>query len=224
MRETAAALSEMSVYAERNRIAHDIHDIVGHTLTSTILQIEAGKRLLDRDRAEALNRLRQAQDLVRHGLQEIRGSVHMLKEDRYYDLVQALHQLIDDTQQNTGAIIHTSIGRLPEVSLAHKKTIYHALQEGLTNGIRHGESSEFYFTLELVGGMLKMKLKDCGIGASEIKSGFGLSAMRERVEQLGGSLAVDTEPDQGCLLRIDLPYSIRDSRGNYTHDSNNNRG
>ncbi len=213
----------MSVYAERNRIAHDIHDIVGHTLTSTILQIEAGKRLLDIDREEALNRLRQAQDLVRHGLQEIRGSVHMLREDKYYDFVQALHQLIKDTQQNTGAIIHTSIGKLPEVSLVHKKTIYHALQEGLTNGIRHGESSEFYFTLELASGMLKMKLKDCGIGASEIQLGFGLSAMRERVEQLGGSFVVDAALDQGCLLRIELPYANRDTRGDDTHDSNHYR-
>ncbi|WP_314585154.1 AAA family ATPase [Paenibacillus terrigena] len=223
MRETAAALSEMSVYAERNRIAHDIHDIVGHTLTSTILQIEAGKRLLNKDREEASNRLKEAQDLVRHGLHEIRSSVHMLKEDKYYDLVQALHQLIEETQRNTGAVIHASIGMLPELTLTYKKTIYHAVQEGLTNGIRHGESKEFYFTLEYVKSMIKMKLKDCGIGASEIHLGFGLTAMRERVEQLGGQFVVDSEPDQGCLLRIELPYSMRDTGGLDAYDSNIDR-
>jgi len=139
------------------------------------------------------------------------------------DLVQALHQLIEETQRNMGAVIHASIGMLPELTLSYKKTIYHALQEGLTNGIRHGESKEFYFTLEYVKSMIKMKLKDCGIGASEIHLGFGLTAMRERVEQLGGQFVIDSEPDQGCLLRIELPYSMRDTGGLDAYDSNIDR-
>ncbi|MNB88968.1 Serine/threonine-protein kinase PknL [compost metagenome] len=207
MRETSAALAEATVFEERNRIAQEIHDIVGHTLTSTILQIEAGKRLLQKKEIDSgFQRLAEAQDLVRHSLNEIRGSVHMLKEDRYSDLTVMLKQLIRDTERNAGVVVHAVIYDLPEaMSTAYKKAIYHALQEGLTNGIRHGKSAEFHFSLESVGANLQFRLKDCGLGMSPIVMGFGLRTMKERVEQLGGSLSIDSEMDEGCLLEIDLP-------------------
>ncbi|MEK5399906.1 AAA family ATPase [Paenibacillus sp. FSL K6-2859] len=207
MRETSAALAEATVFEERNRIAQEIHDIVGHTLTSTILQIEAGKRLLHKkDIDSGFQRLAEAQDLVRHSLNEIRGSVHMLKEDRYSDLTVMLKQLIRDTERNTGVVIHAVIYDLPEaMSTAYKKALYHALQEGLTNGIRHGKSTQFHFSLESVGANLQFRLKDSGLGASPIVMGFGLRTMKERVEQLGGSLSIDSEMNEGCLLEIDLP-------------------
>ncbi|WP_141505547.1 AAA family ATPase [Paenibacillus luteus] len=210
MRETSAALAEVSVYEERNRIAQEIHDIVGHTLTSTILQIEAGKRLLQKDMESGLKRLGEAQDLIRHSLNEIRGSVHMLKEDKYADLPVMLQQLIRDTERNAGVTIHKAIHDLPDLmSTAYKKTIYHALQEGLTNGIRHGGSAEFHFSLQPVGAHLQFRLEDRGKGSDTILMGFGLKAMKERVEQLGGTLSIKSRAGQGCLLRIDLPYQLR---------------
>ncbi|WP_442601990.1 AAA family ATPase [Paenibacillus sp. KN14-4R] len=209
MRETSAALAEVSVYEERNRIAQEIHDIVGHTLTSTILQIEAGRRLMQRDMEAASIRLKEAQDLVRHSLNEIRGSVHMLKEDKFAALTPMLQQLIRDTERNTGAAIHAHIQDVSGLSNVCKKTIYHALQEGLTNGIRHGGSKQFRFTLETVGSDLQIRLKDRGKGASAIVMGFGLKVMKERVEQIGGSLSIECWPDQGCHLKIDLPYPMR---------------
>jgi len=209
MHETAVALAEVSIYEERNRIAHEIHDIVGHTLTSTILQIEAGRRLFYKDAEAASGRLKEAQELVRHSLNEIRGAVHMLKEDKHADFMPILKQLIRDTERNTGVDIHASIYELPELSAAQKKTIYHALQEGLTNGIRHGGSTEFHFSLRPVGSYIEFKLEDRGQGAERIRMGFGLKAMKDRVEQLGGSLTIDTKLNQGCQILINLPYSSR---------------
>lgn len=209
MRETSAALAEASVYEERNRIAHEIHDIVGHTLTSTLLQIEAGKRLIHKDVDDATVRLREAQDLVRHSLNEIRGSIHMLKEDKYNDLSSMLNQLIQETRRNTGVAIHATLPDALELLISQKKAIYHALQEGLTNGIRHGGSTEFNFRLELTESQLQFRLRDNGSGAEVITMGFGLKAMKERVEQLGGCLLIEAESEQGCMLSIDLPYSMR---------------
>ncbi|WP_246073117.1 AAA family ATPase [Paenibacillus dokdonensis] len=205
MRETSAALAEKSIYEERSRIAKEIHDIVGHTLTSTILQIEAGKRLLQKDMDSAVEKLQEAQQLVRHSLNEIRGSVHMLKEDKFYQLEQALHQLIRNTEHNTGVTIHAMIHELPNLSIAHKKAIYFALQEGLTNGLRHGGSTEFRFSLVHTEDVLVFRLANNGRSTSDIVKGFGLKAMEERAEQLGGSLSFESGSNQGCLLRIDLP-------------------
>ncbi|RAV19366.1 AAA family ATPase [Paenibacillus contaminans] len=205
MDATSEALAETMVYAERNRIAQEIHDIVGHTLTSTIVQIEAGKRLLQKDAEGAVTRFKEAQDLVRHSLSEIRNSVHMLKEDKYYDITEALQQLIQDTERNTGVLIHAEMDPISHLSLIQKKVIYHALQEGLTNGIRHGGCNTFSFSLRNDGSLIQFILADNGRGASNLEPGFGLKMMRDRVQQLKGTLYVDAEPDKGCLLRISLP-------------------
>ncbi|MNN69769.1 Sensor protein VraS [compost metagenome] len=132
----------------------------------------------------------------------------MLKEDKYYDIEEALHQLISETERNTGVSIHSIIDPIEHLSLMQKKVIYHALQEGLTNGIRHGRCSEFSFSLRDNGSLVQFRLADNGTGSSRIEMGFGLKMMRERVKQLKGTLSIDSEPDKGCLLRINLPYSI----------------
>ncbi len=209
MLETSAALAEVSVYEERNRIAQEIHDIVGHTLTSTVIQIEAGRRLMSKDAEEAAQRLLEAQELVRHSLNEIRGSVHMLREDKYADLGSLLRQLILDTQRNTGVAIEADISEIPDLPTSHRKMIYYALQEGLTNGIRHGESAEFHFQLSDVPGFVRFRLQDYGKGSSAIRIGFGLKAMKDRAEQLGGSLTIEARAAAGCLLSIDLPFPRR---------------
>lgn len=206
MMETSAALAERSIYSERNRIAQEIHDIVGHTLTSTMFQIEAGKRLMYKDMAEAAARLQEAQNLVRHSLNEIRGSVHMLKEDKYFNIEDSLRQLLRSTEHNMGVTIHEVIHELPQLSIEHKKTMYHALQEGLTNGIRHGGSTEFHFRLETDGTCLLFTLHNNGKGANEMQPGFGLKSMRERVEMLGGSMCMESKSSTGCTLTIELPY------------------
>lgn len=206
MKAASEALAETSVYAERTRIAQEIHDIVGHTLTSTIVQIEAGNRLLSRDMDGAVQLFKGAQDLVRHSLQEIRNSVHMLKEDRYYDIEEALHQLIQDSERSTGVIIHALIDPISHLTLMQKKVIYHALQEGLTNGIKHGNCTEFSLSIREEGHAIHFRLADNGDGADQIDLGFGLKMMRERVHQLKGTLYVESEPGKGCLLWIYIPY------------------
>ncbi|MCT6926149.1 histidine kinase [Metasolibacillus sp.] len=218
MKMTSEALAEMSVYAERNRIAQEIHDIVGHTLTSTVLQIEAGRRLLAKDIEAAVKRLIDAQDLVRHSLSEIRNSVHMLKEDKYYDIEKALYTLIEETAHNTGVSIYVDMDKVEYLPAIMKKLLYHALQEGLTNGIRHGYSSEFQFTLKYDGELIFFELLDNGDGAGYIELGFGLRMMKDRVEQLKGTFSIETAERNGCILRITLPY-----RGEM-NDYNFNRG
>ncbi|MDF2667727.1 MAG: histidine kinase [Paenibacillus sp.] len=208
MRETAEALAEVSIQSERNRIAAEVHDIVGHTLTSTILQIEAGKRQLLKDKEGALRSMQGAQDLIRHGLSETRRSVHMLKEGAAFDLTRALHKLIRDTEQHTGITVKTDIVPLPRLSAAHNHVIYHALQEGLTNGIRHGSANSFHLVLNYDGKFLFFRLEDYGSGAVQYTQGFGLTAMRQRVEELDGQLHIDLTPGRGGLLRIVLPYRI----------------
>lgn len=206
IRERAAAMAEASVQQDRNRIAADVHDIVGHTITSTILQIEAAKRQMNRQPAEARTRLQDVQDMLREGLNEIRGSIHMLKGTIGDNLVQSLQQLIATTEQHAGIIVNTNIAPLNKLDQTCHHVIYHALKEGLTNGIRHGKATSFRFSLWTVGEQLQFCLEDNGSCTKPVQYGFGLTAMEERVIALGGEMSIQPIPGEGCQLKIVLPY------------------
>lgn len=206
MRETAEAMAELSVLEERNRIAQDIHDIVGHTLSTTIVQIEAAKRLIERNDALGLEKLSVSQELVRKSLNEIRTSVRMLSESAAdYDLAEALKKLLADTQEVTGIPVVFELDPLPPLSALQKKVLYHALQEGLTNGIKHGDCRRFDFTLRREEHQLRFILSNDGRAYENTPMGFGLAAMKERVQQLGGTMSLSAPETGGCLLRIVLP-------------------
>ncbi|WP_309121176.1 ATP-binding protein [Paenibacillus sp.] len=206
IRETIEALREIVALEERNRIAHEIHDSVGHTMTATVMQLEATKRLLAVDRELALEKLSAAQGLVRDSLDRIRSAVRMLKDDvTKTDLRESLTKLLSETQDITGVSVDVRIDALPELPPLYRKVVFHALQEGLTNGLKHGGGSAFAFRLYAENGQLRFSLKNNGIPYGDTPFGFGLTAMRERVVQLGGSLQVTDAPGWGCDLRIVLP-------------------
>lgn len=206
MRETARAKAEMSALEERNRIAGDIHDIVGHTLTTTIVQIKAGKRLVEKDLPRALEKFELSQDLVRNGLNEIRCAIRIEHEDEpTFIFPDALQLLITETTKYTGVTIDASISSLPSLTVAQKKFIYHALQEGLTNGIRHGCSTHFIFLLERRNTTLHFVLKDNGVGSSAITYGFGLTMMQKRAQQLEGEVTLSSQLGKGCTISITIP-------------------
>ncbi len=214
-KETAEALAEISVLEERSRIAHEIHDVVGHTLTAAVVQLEAAQKLAPRSPEDSLLKVAGAQELVRKGLDDIRRSVRLLKDDGYsFDLSYEARELIDEMELHTGIRIETDID-IPPMDGILQKVVYHALQEGLTNGIRHGACDWFRFTLTQADGQLRFLLLNDGLSYGDAKPGFGLSAMMERVHLLGGEMTVGQPPAHagkseagrpwGCALAITLP-------------------
>ncbi|TNJ63177.1 response regulator [Paenibacillus hemerocallicola] len=206
----AKAQAELSVHEERERIAEDIHDIVGHTLTATLFQIEAARKLLVRNDAEGLTRLEQSQQLVRKSLQDIREAVGMLKHpDEDADLESVLRRFAAEAERMAGISVHCSIGLdWPVADTAIIKIVCHALQEGITNGIRHGKAATFAFGLHEEAGVLFGSLRSAGIPYGGQALGFGLRAMQERMRRLGGSLSLAAvrDPD-GTLLSFRVPLT-----------------
>ncbi|MBD0382528.1 ATP-binding protein [Paenibacillus sedimenti] len=217
IRETAETLSELSVMEERNRISQEIHDHVGHTLTTSIVQMEAAKMLLDRGDSRGLEKLALSQQLVRKGLDDIRESVRMMKRQAAdFKLEPAMTMLLEQTKEAAGLEIDYSFGKLPQLTSMHKKALYHALKEGLTNGIRHGRCTRFRFRLAHEGGIITFALWNDGLSYQQSAHGFGLQTMYERVSQLDGKLQLtssdereehEEHEERGCLLRIELPVA-----------------
>lgn len=208
LRETAEAIASSMVLEERHRITGEIHDTIGHTLTATIVQLEAAKRLLNRDPKLAEDKLDASQGLVRRGLEEIRNSVRLLQGDTSdYDIHAAMTALIQETVHSTGATVKSRISPLPEsLTMLQKRVLFQALQEGMTNGLRHGGSSNFHFSLDCDSSYLLFQLVSDGRTYTPSAFGFGLKAMSERVANLGGYMHV-TPGNPGCILTLSLPYS-----------------
>ncbi len=206
LRETSEELEELTIVAERNRIAREIHDTVGHTLTTVLLELEAGGRLLSVDTQIAKEKIDLAKDQVRRGLQDIRESVRTLQSGKeLLEFIPSLELLIEETKKHGEINIKYDIKDLPKLTSSQEKAIFRALQEGLTNGIRHGNSSAFVFILEYEAGIIKFMLQDNGKGNEIIVKGFGLSAMEARIKELGGVLMVSTAPGDGFQVSITIP-------------------
>lgn len=213
MREKAETLAEVSVLEERTRIAHEMHDVVGHTLTAAIVQLEATKRLAERDQAIPIDKLAVVNGLVRKGLDEIRKAVRMLKVDNApFNLELALKELIRDTVEKMEVEVEERIELPPGLGKLAEQVLYHALQEGLTNGIRHARCGRFRFDLRSEDGWLSFNLMNDGVPFGNSKPGFGLTAMMERVQLLGGRMEIGSSMDEhgepiGCKLHIVLPLA-----------------
>lgn len=209
VRETAETLNELTLMEERNLLAQEIHDHVGHTLTTSIVQMEAAKMLLERGDPRGNDKLALSQQLVRKGLDDIRESVRTLKQQGAdFQLEPALKLLLAQTEEIAGMKVEHTISPLPPLSSMHKKAIYHALKEGLTNGIRHGRCTSFQFKLTTHDGKLIFSLWNDGERYEATSLGFGLQSMMERITQLGGSLQISGDEEQGsrgCRLIIELP-------------------
>lgn len=214
LREKAETLAEVSVLEERNRIAYEMHDVVGHTLTAAIVQLEATKKLTEREARLPLEKLDLLSELVRKGLDDIRKTVRLMKseEERPLSLEASLLELIQYTEDTMEIEVDYEVVLPAGLALGKmtESVIYHALQEGLTNGIRHGGSRRFRFTLLYGADELSFRLVSGGEPFGSAVHGFGLTSMMERVELLGGkvsigSSALEDGTPNGCELKINLP-------------------
>ncbi|SFF00524.1 Signal transduction histidine kinase [Paenibacillus algorifonticola] len=208
MKETAIAMADIGAYEERNRIAKEIHDALGYALTTTLIQLEAGQSLLADKPQAAKQHMINSQELVRQGLRDVRKSLRSLKDsEREHDFEGRIETLLRDTEAYAMVSITRTV-QLDGVQLGqeHEKLLYYALQEGLTNGIRHGGSKHFDFRLMQREGRVIFSLCNEGVPyRPEQPDGLGLHYMKQHTEAAGGQFHVDNAKGSGCLIEITLP-------------------
>lgn len=200
-------LQEVTVLEERQRIAKDIHDTAGHSITTIVMQTEAAKLLIDSDPAEAKRRIAAANIQAKNALEELRESVHLLSGvSEQLTLKESLLNIIHESTDGTGIVIRADIEDI-ELCDAKRRFLRNTLKEGISNGLRHGNATAFYFELRREGDKILFLLSDNGSGMSltQLKEGFGLRGMSTRAEALGGSVRFETETDEGFEIHITLP-------------------
>jgi signal transduction histidine kinase len=211
LREYAMQIEELAAVQERNRIAREIHDSLGHALTSLNIQLQTAMKLWQHDPIEAKPFVEQAQRLGKVAMKEVRQSVNALRADAEAEetLEQGIASLMEDFRQSTGVTVTSSI--CVEVVLPPQvvKTLYRLVQEALTNICKYAEASEVRLQLQTTGDRVFLTVEDNGRGF-QLESGtggFGLRGMRERIASLNGEFHLETSPEAGCRIDVSLPLS-----------------
>jgi signal transduction histidine kinase len=209
LRKYALLIEDRAMLQERNRIAREIHDSLGHSLTAQNIQL-ANALLYMRsnlDRSEAF--LAEAKKLSSHALQDVRHSVATLRADPLKGklLKVAIAELVKDLEYRTEINFHYQTDIPDRLSNEITSTVYRIVQEALTNMIKHSEATEVKISLQLVVNYLKVQIKDNGTGfdPQENTTGFGIQGMRERTTALGGNFNLVSLPGKGCQVTATIP-------------------
>ncbi len=208
LREHASQVEELATTRERNRLAREIHDSLGHYLTAVNVQIGAAQAVLGQDRQRAVDHLSKAQALTQEGLAEVRHSVAALRSSPIDSrpLPEALAKL---AEQWNAAGLHVDLviagtprALSPQISL----TLYRSAQEALTNVSKHAHATRVDLQLDYHDeGFVRLTVKDNGVGSTDSEGGFGLLGVRERAQLLNGMVRVNTEAAKGFSLEVELP-------------------
>jgi len=209
--EYASQAEELAATQERNRLAREIHDNLGHYLTIVNVQIEAAKVTCVSDPSRALEALDKAQELAKKGLTSVRESVATLRispvEKR--PLRDALDELIKESQAAGITTDFTVVGKTRLVEPKSALTLYRVVQEGLTNVRKHANASCVDVELDFSQvDVISLTIRDDGAGTADTSGGFGLIGLRERVQLLGGEFKIETQPGKGFQIEVTLPLVV----------------
>lgn len=206
LEEMADVREKMGETKERNRLAREIHDTLGHTLTGLSTGLEAAKALLQADPGLALKQLDRLSTVAKEGLRDVRRSVNKLRPDALenHSLAEALKQMIDRFVESTGVeVVFVCHLASLQFQADEEETIYRIVQESMTNSVRHGNANKIYVSFGKDEDSLIIIIEDNGSGCADIQEGFGLHHMKERVALLKGNVRFYGK--QGFEVLVELP-------------------
>jgi len=201
-------VEELTISRERNRLAREIHDGLGHYLTSIYMQIQAARAVADSQPQRAQESLSKAQNLAQEALADVRRSVSALRApEEDLPLAQRIGEMLR-TCEASGMQAELEVRGTPaDLPPAAHLALYRAAQEGLNNACKHAQAKHLWVVLDYTQkNSVSLNIRDDGLGSSENPGGgFGLIGIRERVQLLNGDFRITTRPGGGFLLEITLP-------------------
>lgn len=210
LKEHAEIVEELAMSKERNRLARDVHDTIGHTLTLLITLLQVSILSLSKDdKQETKDTLETAIKAAREGLNEVRRSISGFKPGKLDEnnLFLELERLADNFK-SAGISVELSVSKLVEtLNKDYSETVFRICQEAITNSLRHGKATEVTIIVKFRDGYINLFIIDNGIGCKTTnhKVGFGLEGMKQRVKKLNGSIEFGSNDEGGFNIHAELP-------------------
>jgi signal transduction histidine kinase len=207
--ETSAIAQKLTVEQERTRMAREIHDTLAHTLTTLIVQLEACKRLASLDPDRLPTELQKAQELSRSGFNDVKRSIRALRPEIMEEksFIASITSIINETMENTKVQI-TLNNLLPkDIKLPSQLEIalFRVIQESITNSIRHGQADRIEIDIKKDNNLLQLCIVDEGTGCTNIRKGYGIQGIKERIENLNGSVEFSSSQGKGFKTKVLIP-------------------
>lgn len=191
-------IEHLATVAERERIARDLHDVLGHTLSVITLKSELAGKLMERDPERAGKEIREVEQISRQALSDVRDAIRGYRSKG----LAAELALAKSTLETAGVAVQCDAATTMKIPAVQETVLSLAVREAVTNVVRHAGARSCRMRLEQQNGSCRLEIQDDGRGSSN-GEGNGLKGMRERVEMLGGTLQRSTE--SGTTLTITLP-------------------
>jgi two-component system sensor histidine kinase DesK len=198
LRKANDEIEQLAKVAERERIARDLHDVLGHTLSVITLKSELAGKLIDRDPQRAGKEIREVEEISRQALSDVRDAI---RGYRSKGLIAELAQA-KATLETAGVSVHSDAATSLQLPAVQESVLSLALREGVTNVVRHARATNCRLRIEQQNGSCRLEIADDGQGFVT-PEGDGLRGMRERVEMLGGTM--ERRNKSGTTLTITLP-------------------
>lgn len=208
LREYADQVEALTLTKERARVAREIHDGLGHYLTTINMQLQAAQAVINKDKKQAVTILTSAQMMTKEALAEVRRSVFDLREA--IDYSDTLVEKIIKTTANAGLFKVESDfavqGEPRHLRPAVELALYRAVQEGVSNIYKHAGASKMWINLYFDDPeYIMLEIKDNGSGSTENEEGFGLRGLQERIGLLNGRINIESNPGIGFILKVIIP-------------------
>ena len=193
-------IEQLAAVAERERIARDLHDVLGHTLSVIVLKAELARRLIERDPARAAQEIAEVEKTARTALTEVRETIGGYRSQG----LPAEMEQARNTLQSAGVALACE-SPLPHLHATEETVLCLAVREAVTNIVRHANATHCSMRFaKSPDGFQTLLIADDG-ASPNLQEGNGLRGMRERVQSLGGRLSITTDP--GVNLLIELPQT-----------------
>ncbi len=202
-------VQSLTIKNERNRMASEMHDSLGHSLTALIMQLEFVDKIIENNPQKAKEILNKSQNLARESMMELRNTVYSLKENSEDGFIESINKLISNIIVTDNIQIHFKYSENVENLLPYVENIlYRTIKESITNSIKHGQATEINIEITDQNNQIHIKLKDNGLGCEQITYGNGIKGIIDRIDEVGGEVALTTLPNKGFRMDISIPREM----------------
>lgn len=208
LQQYAQTVEQLTADRERNRIAREIHDTVGHKMTALLVQLQLARELMNQNKPKAEAAMNICGVLARDALEEVRFSVKTIHSDEgsQQTFIASVRKLFEDFYKS--ASLQTTFdlaGDPTSIPSTLQPTLIRIIQESLTNAKRHGQATHCHVILSCTLEKITLTIKDNGYGMSKVTPGFGLINMKERIEEHGGTVCFQSIHQGGFEIDVELP-------------------
>lgn len=203
----ASNIEEIAVLRERNRISREIHDNVGHALSTIIIQLGAIENIVKDNSPVGSEMTKNLRIFTKKSMEDVRNAVRAMKPREFenYEGIISISEMVKNFKKLTNIEVNLRVSdNIWRINSDQTMTLYRIVQEFLSNSLRHGKATEVNIFLNFTDDFLRVHMKDNGIGCSKVISGIGLKSIKERAAIFGGTMEYNTGEGKGFELVITM--------------------